>query len=160
MPFCSKCGSEVKPSDVFCGRCGERQPGAGPAAGPTNQAKQAGQDPFAGIDNRTTSTLCYIPFVGWVPSIYVLTVDRFRNSNDVRFHAFQGLYLFVGWLVYNWVIESILETMLDRTYLVTRVVKLAFVAAWVYMMVQTKAGNTVRIPYVSDLADQSIAEQR
>jgi len=57
------------------------------------------QDPLSGISPRTASILCYIPVVGWIASIIVLAADRFRNDHRVRFHAFQGLYLFVAWLI-------------------------------------------------------------
>ena len=38
------------------------------------------------------------------PSIIVLAADKFRTNRAVRFHAFQGLYLFVAWLIVQQVI--------------------------------------------------------
>ena len=37
----------------------------------------------------------------------VLAADKFRNDRTVRFHAFQGLYLFVAWLIVEWVLSPI-----------------------------------------------------
>src|SRR6266545_3098237 len=92
MPFCSKCGNQVDAADRFCARCGSPQP---VTAGPQHTRPV---DPLSGISSRTASILCYIPVVGWVPAIVILAAQRFRNDRAVRFHAFQGLYLFVAWL--------------------------------------------------------------
>src|SRR5438105_7653090 len=100
MPFCSQCGNQVAAADVFCGRCGARQPAG--AGRPTPAA-----DPLAGINPRTASILCYIPGVGWIASIIVLASERFRHNRAVRFHAFQGLYLFVAWLMEDWVLRPL-----------------------------------------------------
>jgi len=97
MPFCSSCGNTVNPTDQFCAKCGARQPIAGPHP----------VDPLAGITPRTASILCYIPGIGWIASVIVLAADKFRNNHIVRFHAFQGLYLFVAWLIVEWVISPI-----------------------------------------------------
>src|SRR5258705_13789079 len=99
MPYCSSCGNTVTTSDQYCAKCGSRQPGA------TAQAT----DPLAGINPRTASILCYVPGIGWIASIIVLASDRFRHDRLVRFHGFQGLYLFVAWLLDDQVLRPILQ---------------------------------------------------
>src|SRR5579871_1877882 len=93
MPFCSQCGHQVGATQAYCASCGARQPqdfvGASPLA----------RDPLSGISPRTASILCYVPTVGWIAAIIVLASHRFRHMPTVRFHAFQGLYLFVAWLM-------------------------------------------------------------
>ncbi len=101
-----------------------------------------------------------MPFLGWIASIYILSVDRFRSNNTVRFHAFQGLYLFVGWLIYDWVIESILYDIVSRAWIITRAVKLGLTALWLFLLFKTSQRETIRIPFISELADKSVAEQR
>src|ERR1700733_14040525 len=95
MPYCCQCGKSVGDRDAYCGVCGARQPAA--AAAPPI-------DYLHGISPRTASLLCYIPMLGWIVSIVVLASARFRHDGRVRFHAFQGLYLFVTWLIVDWVI--------------------------------------------------------
>ena len=124
------------------------------------EGKKSGQDPLSGIDDHTASVLCYVPFLGWIASIYILSADRFRTKTIVRFHAFQGLYLFVGWLIYDWVIEGILEDMIVRAWVVTRAVKLGLTALWLYLLFKTSQREVVRVPFIADLADKSVAEQR
>src|SRR3954447_14181708 len=95
MPFCSQCGNQVVPADLYCGRCGAKQPT--PDGVPPGAAKP--HDALGGLNPRTASILCYIPGIGWIASIIVLASDRFRGNRTVRFHGFQGLYLFVAWLL-------------------------------------------------------------
>src|SRR5947209_13692959 len=100
MPFCSQCGNQVGAADAFCAHCGARQPAGAGRPSPS-------KDPLSGINSRTASILCYIPGVGWIASIIVLASDRFRQNRAVRFHAFQGLYLFVVWLMEDWVLRPL-----------------------------------------------------
>src|SRR5579871_2646895 len=95
MPFCSQCGSQVEAVDVFCARCGARQP----------NVPQRPPDVFSTLSPRTASVLCYIPYLGFLCSIVVLASERFRSDRTVRFHAFQGLYLFVAYLIEDWVFK-------------------------------------------------------
>src|ERR1700749_2402039 len=104
MPYCVQCGTNVGTTDQFCGKCGSRQSPGGGAA--TATAKPA--DFMAGISNRNASLLCYIPMVGWIAAIVVLARQHFRRETRVRFPAFQGLSLFVAWLIVDWVISPAL----------------------------------------------------
>jgi len=101
MPYCSQCGNQVAEADTFCARCGARQPGATPAA--------SAPDALANLTPRTASILCYIPWVGWIAAIVILAAEKFRHNRSVRFHAFQGLYLFVAWLMNAWVLRPMLS---------------------------------------------------
>ena len=94
MPFCCQCGQSVGARDVYCAACGTRQPSSVPPA----------VEYMQGISPRTASLLCYIPILGWIVAIVVLASARFRDHARVRFHAFQGLYLFVAWLIVDWVL--------------------------------------------------------
>src|ERR1041384_2130662 len=99
MPFCSQCGSQVGNADRFCGRCGAAQP---PASTPSPGPPRGGVE---SLNPKTASILCYVPWVGWIAAIVVLASQRFRHDRAVRFHAFQGLYLFVAWLIADQVVR-------------------------------------------------------
>ncbi len=160
MPFCNKCGAEVQPVDRFCGRCGSTQSvqsaqSAGPKPSSGNRP-----DYFSTLDSHTASILCYIPFIGGIFSIFVLAAERFRKDNLVRFHAFQGLYLFVVWLIHSWVIEGILYETIPGADFITRAIKLLLTGTWIFMLYKTSQREVVRIPVIAELADKSVAEQR
>ncbi len=159
MAFCTQCGNRVGDTDQFCAGCGSPQRG-GTAPGPASAA--AGADPgFKGIfDNltpRKASLLCYIPVVGWIPSIVMLASDRFQNDRQVRFHAFQGLYLFVAWLMADWVIGPIFRG-LDMH--IEGLLKAAVFGAWIFMMIKTSQNEHYRLPVFGELAERSANEQR
>ena len=106
--------------------------------------------------------LCYIPILGWIPSIIVLASPRFRTERTVRFHAFQGLYLFVVWLLLDWVVFPFSHALPGgRTPLaaLAGLAHLVVFAAWIWMMVKTAQEEMFHLPIVGDLAERSLAEQ-
>ncbi len=159
MPFCNKCGNQVNLGDQYCGKCGAAQLGQEAQSAAPKPARGL-PDYFSKLDPNTAATLCYIPFLGGIFSIFVLAAERFRRDNLVRFHAFQGLYLFVVWLIHAWVIEDILFSSFPRAYLISRTIRLSLTAVWVYMLYKISQREMVRIPFLAELADKSVAEQR
>jgi uncharacterized membrane protein len=149
MPFCSQCGNQVGGGDIFCAKCGARQPvEARPAA-----------DPLAGITPRTASILCYVPVIGWVASIVVLATDRFRRDQQVRFHAFQGLYLFLAWLVVDWVIRPMFTGFHGPVLRIDKILQGVLMFTWIFMLIKTSHNESYALPIIGDLAQKSAAEQ-
>ena len=153
MPFCSSCGNTVNPTDQFCAKCGARQPIAGPHP----------VDPLAGITPRTASILCYIPGIGWIASVIVLAADKFRNNHVVRFHAFQGLYLFVAWLIVDWVVSPALllgGMGIGHAFRpLGGLLHLCILAAWIVMLIKVSHSEHYRLPIIGEMADRSVREQ-
>ncbi len=108
--------------------------------------------------------LCYIPLVGWIAAIVVLASPRFQRDRTVRFHAFQGIYLFVVWLLVDWVIAPIFHfvpgPLPDMMRAMARLLHVAVFAAWIWMIVKTSQEQLFRLPIVGELAERSVAEQR
>lgn len=158
MPFCCQCGNRTGEQDLYCAACGARQPA------PTTVATNGGISP------RTASLLCYIPVVGWIPAIIVLASRRFRGDVNVRFHAFQGIYLFVAWLLVDWVIAPL--TVLPHLagspkflwfapgMVISGLLKLALFACWIFMLIKVNEGVRYKLPLFGELAERSLAEQK
>jgi uncharacterized membrane protein len=153
MPFCCQCGRKVGPVDVYCANCGTAQPKNMPVS-----------DYLHGISPRTASLLCYVPIVGWIVSIVVLASARFRNERRVRFNAFQGLYLFVAWLIVDWVLGPLFSfphmwgPSLYRIF--PALMKAAIFGAWIFMIIKTAQDELYKLPILGDLAEKSVSEQR
>jgi uncharacterized membrane protein len=135
--------------------------GTPPRAG---ASKQPGPEELWGITPRTASLLCYVPMAGWICAIVVLATERFRNNQVVRFHAFQGLYLFVAWLLIDMVLSPLLffpgvEGFPPRRIL-TACLHLGVYAAWIFMIIKVAKDEMYKLPLLGELADRSVSEQR
>jgi uncharacterized membrane protein len=116
------------------------------------------------LSPRTAAMICYIPVVGWIPSIFVLASERFQNDRTVRFHAFQSLYLFVIWLLVDWVVAPVMGFGHDGNFhegkIIRQLLQLVIFGAWIFMLIKTSHQEMFRLPIVGELADRSVAEQR
>ena len=149
MPYCTQCGTQVADTAKFCGVCGAPQ--AVPASSP---------DFLGSMSRRTASILCYIPFFGWIFAIIALASNRFREDREIRFHAFQGLYLFVAWLLVDQVIQPWFGHWPGAAGLPGKILQLGIFAAWIIMLVKTSREEFFSLPIFGDLAEKSVAEQK
>lgn len=150
MPFCSQCGKQVGVLDVYCSGCGARQP--------VTQPRPAG-DPFSGLTPRAAAILCYVPIVGWIASIVVLATDRFRHRRDVRFHAFQGLYLFVTWLLVDQVLSPMSHFLPGPHFPFSTLLHALLLFTWIFMMIKASQDEAYSLPILGELAERSVAER-
>ncbi len=111
------------------------------------------KDPLSGISPRTASILCYIPGMGWIAAIVILASQRFRTMQNVRFHAFQGLYLFVAWLLN----EQVLKRAVGHLH-IDGLVSLVLLAMSVFMMVKASHDEAYSLPLFGELAQRSMTE--
>ena len=151
MPFCSQCGNQLDATARFCARCGSPQPAS---PGP-EQARPL--DALAGLSPRTASILCYVPGLGWIGSIIVLASNKFRTDRNVRFHAFQGLYLFVAWLLDDWVLRPMMLGMPHAS--LHHLIQAVLLGMSIFMMVKAAHNEPYRLPLFGELAERSMAEQ-
>ncbi|MEP7362172.1 MAG: hypothetical protein ABI972_02870 [Acidobacteriota bacterium] len=144
-------------ADAYCNQCGSLQPEATPRTGNPSYASGAKKDFTDSIDSRTWNTLCYLPGLGWLASVFVLAAERFQSDRNSRFHAFQGLYLFVAWLIIDWGVAPFF--LHGRgAFNVKSLLHLALVATGIFMMVKTHQRQNFRLPVFGELADRSLAD--
>jgi uncharacterized membrane protein len=153
MPFCTQCGREVANSAAFCGNCGARQApgGASPSAGPT-------QDPLAALTPKWATILCYVPTIGWIAAVLVLAARKFKGDQNVRFHAFQGLYLFATWLLIKWVVGPIMDAGSDRIIRIDHILEAVLIGVSIFMIVKASHEETYVLPIIGELAKRSATE--
>jgi uncharacterized membrane protein len=151
MPFCSQCGDQVG-SAFYCSQCGAKQPVDDTA--PPRAAVV--RDILTAVNPRTATILCYIPGIGWIASIIVLASGRFRQNRIVRFHGFQGLYLFVAWLLDDQVLRPILQRI--PGFHLHGLIQLVLVGMSIFMMVKAAHDEAYPLPLFGELAQKSVAE--
>jgi uncharacterized membrane protein len=149
MAFCSQCGTKVGDRDRFCPACGAQQP--------VSSVPDA-KDPLAKLSPRTAAILCYVPMAGWIASLIVLTSARFRGNRDVRFHAFQGLYLFVAWLIVDQVLGFAFQGFPRGSFRPDKLLQAALFVTWIFMIVKTAQSETISLPVIGEMAQKSATE--
>lgn len=158
MPFCTQCGKEVAGTAAFCGNCGARQsPAASAGPAPGQFPPGPAPDPLAGMSPRAAAILCYIPTVGWIAAVIVLASRKFKNDHNVRFHAFQGLYLFATWLLVKWV-GPIMDAGPDHFIRVDHILEGILLFVSIFMIIKASHEETYVLPIIGELAKRSATE--
>ncbi len=88
----------------------------------------------------------------------MLAADKFRTNRTVRFHAFQGLYLFVAWLIVEWVLSPIFREMHSPMLRVDKILQALILFVWVFMIIKTSHEEVYSLPIIGELAEKSAAE--
>jgi len=154
MPYCTRCGHQTQAQDAFCGNCGAHQ---GIATG-SGAPPPITPDPFAGFSPRAAAILCYIPVIGWIAAIIVLASRKFKENHLIRFHAFQGLYLFAAWLVVDWVIGPIVRALPGHAHPTEVLLHALLFAVSIFMMVKASHDEAYVLPIIGELAQRSAIE--
>ena len=152
MAYCVQCGKPISDTDKFCPACGRPQT-PGPSSNPANF--------WANVTDDNAALLCYIPWVGWIAAIAVLASAKFKGNKRLLFHAFQGLYIFVAWLLVDWFVSPMLR--FGPSFpgqVLPRLLSLAVFAAWIVMLIKVHQNEDYRLPIFGELADRSVSEQR
>ncbi len=101
MAFCAKCGTQTKENERFCPKCGSPVAGAS-RQGETSQqtGDQSGyhqqRDAVNQQDvqqNKVMAVLAYCFCLWFIPLVAA------KDSRFARFHAGQGLNIFILWLI-------------------------------------------------------------
>jgi uncharacterized membrane protein len=117
------------------------------------------QDPLAGLSPRTATILCYVPAIGWIAAIIVLAARKFKDNHMIRFHAFQGLYLFAAWLVVDWVVGPIVRSAPGRHFPLDMILHGLLLAVSIFMMIKASHDEAYVLPVIGELAQRSATEQ-
>ena len=131
---------------MFCRSCGARQPVSG--SDPSGSS--------SGLSPQAAAILSYLPWLGWIAGIYVLASSKFSKDRETRFHAYQGLYLFVAWLLVDWAIGPWFERLPGPELPVAALLHLLLIGVWIFMLVKTSRGERYVLPVVGELAERSL----
>jgi uncharacterized membrane protein len=106
-----------------------------------------------GLSNNLVAVLCYL--FGIVGGVIFLLIAPYNQDKDIRFHAFQSIFLTIAWVVF-WVAFGIVTSVgpLSMLYLLSPLVSLAALGLWIYLMVRAYQGQKVVLPVVGPLAEQ------
>src|SRR5579862_5985826 len=173
MAFCANCGAEV--SGRFCQKCGA--PVAGPGATPPSPppppapgVNPAGVNPpgyqplpppvaAVGLTDNAAGALCYL--LGFITGILFLVLAPYNQNRNIRFHAFQSIFLNIAWVALWIVITIVLIPFrlipflgLFIAIVLQSVVGLGGFVLWLYLMFKTYNNEKIVLPVIGPLADK------
>jgi len=71
----------------------------------------------------------------------------FSADQRVRFHAFQGLYLFVAWLIVDQVLRPVFNSLSDAVR-VDRIFEAVLMFTWIFMLVKASHDEAYSLPII------------
>jgi uncharacterized membrane protein len=95
---------------------------------------------------------------GWIAAVIALASQKFRRNQTVRFHAFQGLYLFAVWLFIDWGLRPIFRDFVEPAFRFDRLLQVLVFGASIFMMVKTSHEQVYSLPVIGELAQRSASE--
>jgi uncharacterized membrane protein len=134
------------------------QPAAAPAAAPISYAPSPPLGAQAGgMTDNVASTLCYV--FGWVTGLIFLLIPPYNANRTVRFHALQSIFFniafFAVWMVL-WIPMIIIVHVVPifglLGLLLYPVLGLAFLAAWIMLMVKAYNNDRLVLPVIGGIA--------
>ena len=138
MAFCAKCGVQFE--GQFCSACGTPVAGVPPPL----------QGSADGLATNVASMLCYS--LGIMTGILFLVLTPYNANKEVRFHAFQSIFMTAALIALNIVMAVVLPWPLLLVF--SPLVSLGTLLLWVFMLVKTYQGNKVVLPLIGPLAAQ------
>jgi uncharacterized membrane protein len=100
-----------------------------------------------------------VPAIGWIAAIIVLAARKFKENHLIRFHAFQGLYLFAAWLVVDWVVGPISRWNPEHRFPLDTLLHGLLLAVSIFMMIKASHDEAYVLPIIGELAQRSATEQ-
>jgi len=104
-----------------------------------------------GLSETAASGLAYLTFI---PAIIFLVVAPYNQNTNVRFHAWQSIFLSIAWAAV-WIVLVVIGVIPLLNFLdivLTPLVAIGFLIVWVIALVQAFQGKRFKIPVLGDFA--------
>lgn len=153
MAFCATCGSAVE--GRFCAKCGSSVAAGAPAAGagpsgPVYSPPDAGASAMA---DNVAGALCYS--LGLITGILFLVLAPYNKNPNIKFHAFQSIFLCIVCVVLSWGLSILFLAMnLWSLLFVVALIRLAMFVFWLFIILQTYQGKRIVLPVIGPFAEQ------
>ena len=114
----------------------------------TDTPQQTPQSQQVGMSETAVCGLAYVTFI---PAIIFLATAPYNQNPKVRFHAWQSIFLAIGWVCLA-VVATVLVAIPIIGALIDMVAWLGFVALWLIVMINAFMGKMIKIPVIAPIA--------
>lgn len=160
MAFCPNCGSPAE--GRYCQKCGAALDAGVPPAGTTPLGAAPGATSSAaavGMSENVAAALCYV--FGLVTGILFLVLAPYNQNRNIRFHAFQSIFLHIAWIVL-WIVLTIITLPLNAIPILGAMISILLhfllfaggVIIWLYLMYKAYNGEKLVLPIVGPIAEK------
>lgn len=106
-----------------------------------------------GLSKNLVAVLCYL--LGVIGGVLFLVIAPYNQDKDIRFHAFQSIFLTIAWVVFT-VVFNIVASIgpLYALYFLWPLLSLAALGLWLFLMFKAYQGERVVLPVIGPLAEQ------
>lgn len=108
-----------------------------------------------GISENAAGAISYFTFL---PAIFFLLVSPYKESNDVRFHAWQSILLdlvaFSVEIIFG--VIALLTVFLGSLFLIytLRALSLVWMGLWLFCVIRAMNGKRLRLPLLGGIAEK------
>lgn len=155
MAFCPNCGTEA--TGRFCPNCGtDMGLASGAGSRPAWTAPGTGSTRYssAGMSDNAAGACCYV--LGVITGVVFLVMPPYNGNRNVRFHAWQSIFLSIAAMIVDWALRIIVFNVLNAygwagsTFL--GLVNAFWICVWLYMIITTFNGRSVQLPVIGEFA--------
>jgi uncharacterized membrane protein len=115
--------------------------------------------PSVGMTDNMAGALCYL--FGFITGILFLVLAPYNQDRNIRFHAFQSIFLSIAWVALE-IVAAIFSAILIHipilgalmTGLLYLVIGLGAFIMWLYMMFKTYNGEKIVLPVIGPMAEK------
>jgi uncharacterized membrane protein len=105
----------------------------------------------AGMEENVASMLCYL--FGWLTGVLFLVLDPYKSNRNIRFHAFQSIFLNLA-MIALFIVMSIIVAIIHILALLMPLVWLAFLGLVIFLMYKAYNKEKVVLPIIGPLAEK------
>ena len=156
MAFCPSCGTPVE--GKFCAKCGTPVAGGAPPPTGTPSPSTAPPQTASTMAPNVAGALAYV--LGLITGIIFLVLEPYNRDREVRFHAFQSIFLNLALIVISiglMILGAIVGAVIPFAGaallgLVSLLFWLGTIVLWVLLIVKTYSGGKIVLPVIGPLA--------
>jgi uncharacterized membrane protein len=111
------------------------------------------------MTDNMAGALCYL--FGFITGILFLVLAPYNQNRNIRFHAFQSIFLNIAWIAL-WIVAGIVSLVFHLIpflgFVVAWVLRFSIgfggLIVWLYMMFKTYNGEKIVLPIIGPMADK------